>query len=535
MRIFTKNKLIPKLIAIFGISIGSVCQTANAQYCTATNTSTSSYYISSVTTTGGSTNISNTGTTFTATGYADYTSQFVTVLPGGSFTLASTAGPSGYTYVWCVYCDWNYDGDFSDAGETVYTQGSYVTNISTAITVPASTALGNVRMRVRNSYYTPVPAACGTNDYGETEDYTIRVLPLNNIATRTLVSPPDTPFCSNVTLPVSVTVYNHGSNAITSANVKWSINGVAQTPATLTTPLMNTNDSAVVSLGSVFFSDASTKIFKVWTESPNGVMDTYKSDDSITKSITTILGVDAHITPRDTIICSGTIVTFDAGEYPKNPIYIWNDATLTRTKDISNAGIYSVKVQNTDGCYDYDTITVTMHPNPLVNSIAMIDNADGSYKFNVIGAQNITTYEWDFGDGYTQPGTGIPGEITHQYINAGQYNVKLTLSNDCGDIETIKPISTKGVTTGIDNLSALQREISIFPNPSKSVVTISNSAKIKMNTVGIFNIMGQKVFENSKVNSEKYEMNISSLAVGIYNVVIDTDAGRIVKKLEVIR
>jgi hypothetical protein len=81
----------------------------------------------------------------------------------------------------------------------------------------------------------------------------------------------------------------------------------------------------------------------------------------------------------------------------------------------------------------------------------------------------------------------------------------------------------------------LQKEISVFPNPSKSVVTISNTAKIKINALSIFNIMGQKIYENSKINAEKYEMNISSLAVGIYNVVVETEEGRVTKKLEVIR
>ncbi|KAA5537451.1 T9SS type A sorting domain-containing protein [Taibaiella lutea] len=536
MKNFTlKSKHLTKKVAsLLGIAMLATTQ-VDAQYCAATNNSTSSYYITNVSTTGGSANISNMGTTFTAGGYADYTSQYVTVLPGGTFTLTSAAGPSGYTYMWNVFCDWNYDGDFADAGENVYTISSYVNSITTTITVPAATSLGNVRMRIRAAYISPAPPACGDNTWGEAEDYTVKVLPLNNIALRSLISPPDTPFCSNVTLPVSVMVYNHGSNAINTANIKWTVDGVAQTPATLPTPLLNTNDSVAVTLGNFFFSDASTKVFKIWGESPNGVNDTYHADDSVSKSITTLLGVEVHIAPRDTTICQGTSITLDAGTHPKNPIYIWNNATLTQTMSVSNAGVYSVKVQNTDGCFDYDTITVLTYPNPLVNSIAMIDNADGSYTFNAIGAQNITTYLWNFGDGQTQPGTGIPGQIIHQYIVAGEYDVTLTLSNDCGSIQTVRRISTQGIPTGIGNVSRLQQEISVFPNPSKSVVTISNTAKIKINSLSVFNIMGQKVYENGKVNAEKYEMNISSLAVGIYNVVIDTEEGRVTKKLEVIR
>lgn len=405
----------------------------------------------------------------------------------------------------------------------------------------------NTSFNATHYYYADATTVCASPSTGYTATTRPNIffgvdVPPNNtgITAITHPTPGDSLFCSGIN-EVKVNLHNFGNNVVNGVNINWKVNNVLQTPVNYTTMLDMENTvggpDAEVSLGTLDFPYNIAQNIVAWTSMPNGVTDPRPANDTAKGTIkSTLLGLsNVEITPGDTVICSGTSVMFDAGEYPKNPIYIWSDATLTKTINISDAGIYWVKVQNTDGCYDYDTITVTMHPNPLVNSIAMIDNADGSYTFNVIGAQNISTYEWDFGDGQTQEGTGIPGQIIHQYVNAGQYTVKLTLSNDCGDIETIKPISTKGIPTGISNVSALQQEISIFPNPSKSVVTISNNAKIKMNTVGVFNIVGQKVFEISKINGEKYEMNISSLAVGIYNVVIDTEAGRVVKKLEVIK
>ena len=161
MKKFTiKNLSVKRIACLLGMMLATA--QADAQYCAATNTSSSSYYITNVSTTGGSANISNMGTNFTSGGYADYTSQYVTVLPGGTFTLTSSCGPSSsYTYMWNVFCDWNYDGDFSDPGENVYTMSSYVNSITTNITVPASTSLGNVRMRIRSAYISPAPPACG--------------------------------------------------------------------------------------------------------------------------------------------------------------------------------------------------------------------------------------------------------------------------------------------------------------------------------------------------------------------------------------
>src|SRR5690606_39221433 len=73
--------------------------------CTPTNTYSSSYYISGVTTTGGVANINNTPTDFSE--YTDYTSIFVSQFPGSNFTITATHPSSTYGYN--VWIDWNND------------------------------------------------------------------------------------------------------------------------------------------------------------------------------------------------------------------------------------------------------------------------------------------------------------------------------------------------------------------------------------------------------------------------------------------
>lgn len=534
-----KHAWLYKFSCLIGLSSLLTASEANAQtYCTATNTSTSSYYIANVTSTGGITNLSNASNAFSTGGYADYTSQYILTPAGASLTINASGGPAGYTYVWAIYCDWNQDGDFADPGETVYTYSSYVGSISATFTVPATANVGNIRMRIRDAYISPVPPSCGANTWGEAEDYTIKVLPPNNVATGSLVSPSSMPFCSNSTQPISVSIINHGSNAITSANINWSLDGVMQAPVLLPTTLTNYNDSVTVTLGNVFFADTTSKTLNVWTSMPNGVPDPITSDDSIAKTIgASLTGVIVHITPQDTTICKGQAITLDAGaNHPDNPIYVWNNGQITQTISVSDAGTYSVWVQNSVGCFDYDTITVNVHPEPVVNSIAIIDNGGGSYTINVIGAQNVVNYHWDFGDGNTQDGTNTPGQVIHQYADSGAYTVTLTLINDCGSISVTRLISTTGpVTTGIDNVTGLQRSISIAPNPSKATTIVMASNDIKMKSIVVYNLLGQKVFAQENVNASKYELNVSSLSDGMYNVIIDTDKGQTTKKLEVVR
>jgi len=369
------------------------------------------------------------------------------------------------------------------------------------------------------------------------------MVPPNNtgVTAVTAPTPGDSLFCSGMK-EVKVNVHNFGNNVVNSVNVNWKVNGVLQPPVSYTTAIdmENTTDGpdAEVSLGNWDFPYNVPQTIVAWTSQPNGVADTKPSNDSTTAVVkSALLGINNYaITPQDTTICSGTTITLDGGELPENPIYIWNNASLTRTINVSTAGTYGLKVQNTDGCVAYDTITVSVYPNPLVNSIAIIDNEGGSYTFNVIGAQNITSYKWDFDDGTPSNFVnGTPGQEMHTFLNAGQYNVSLVLRNACGEITVTRLVATAGANgTAISNVSLLQKEISVYPNPAKAQVTISNNAKIRMNTIEVFNLVGQRVQEPVKVNADKYNLDIAALPAGIYNVVIHTEMGKITKKLEVV-
>ncbi len=133
-----------------------------------------SYYINDFSTTGGSTNISNTGTGYSATGYGDFTSQAVTQSVNASMSFNAVFGSGTNTFHFRIWVDWNNDFDFDDAGELMFDGTTYQTSYTGTITVPAGTAPGDYRMRIRNTY-TGTPTPCGTSN-GETEDYTFTVI-----------------------------------------------------------------------------------------------------------------------------------------------------------------------------------------------------------------------------------------------------------------------------------------------------------------------------------------------------------------------
>lgn len=109
--------------------------------------------------------------------------------------------------------------------------------------------------------------------------------PMNNAGMMNLINPTSA-LCSG-TYPIEVSFVNAGYNVINTLQLKWSINGVLQTPYNYTGPLYsatNANaqsvDTAVI--GNITMAAGSQNIVKVWTSNPNNVADTDPSNDTLT-------------------------------------------------------------------------------------------------------------------------------------------------------------------------------------------------------------------------------------------------------------
>jgi|GEM_PF-1882574 len=143
-------------------------------YCIPTGlTSSTSYYLTNVSTTNGATNIAS-QSDVSSTGYTDFSDQAVSQVPGGSFNIdLEVSSGTHYFYVWV---DWNKDLDFSDEGETIVATTTYTDSYSGTVNIPGTQTPGDYRMRVANSYIGYIESACGPAPWGEFEDYTITVL-----------------------------------------------------------------------------------------------------------------------------------------------------------------------------------------------------------------------------------------------------------------------------------------------------------------------------------------------------------------------
>ncbi len=121
-------------------------------------------------------NTSGAGTT--STGYSDFTSISADLFSGTQYNITITPVWTGtiYNEGYAVWIDYNYDGDFDDSGELVWTQApTQNTPVSGSFTVPDDIAFEeSTRMRV-SLKYNGIPTSCESFNWGEVEDYTINL------------------------------------------------------------------------------------------------------------------------------------------------------------------------------------------------------------------------------------------------------------------------------------------------------------------------------------------------------------------------
>lgn len=153
----TNNKVIKNFNPTF--STGS--------YCTVSLPGTG-FYISNVT-------IGTLNNTSGQSGYTDFTSVPAPILNVGSNTITLTKSQTNSRY-WRVWIDFNHDGDFNDAGDSVLAISATGYSTTQSINIPATAYNGLTRMRVRvlgvsnsNPCY-----SSGING-GEYEDYSVYI------------------------------------------------------------------------------------------------------------------------------------------------------------------------------------------------------------------------------------------------------------------------------------------------------------------------------------------------------------------------
>ncbi|HVS92379.1 MAG TPA: S8 family serine peptidase [Mucilaginibacter sp.] len=238
-------------------------------------------------------NISNTPPAGCTT-YSDYTNLTVQLEQYKTYPLSLTLGTCGANFNKAakVFIDWNGDGVFEPA-ELVATTGvingtgTYTTNI----TVPGSVIAGNyslMRVVLAETSDTSTIKPCGSYSKGETQDYRVQFVQASvDAGAVAVVSPTSNGQCSGA-VPVTVTLKNYGSTALTNIPVVVAItapnNIVTTFNQTYTGTLAPAATDNFTFTNTFNISPGSVYIIKAATNLAN---DPVTANNSITDTVTT--------------------------------------------------------------------------------------------------------------------------------------------------------------------------------------------------------------------------------------------------------
>lgn len=155
--------------------------------------------IINVSTTGGFPNINNATTGCLSSnnlnGYSDYSSTVLGAARNSTITFNfNFVHDAGYDPYLSAWIDWNHDFVFHESERVYFSpSGESDDNVQFTATVPANAVIGQTKMRFKAVGGWEGSGACGTNSFGEIEDYTINIMAQGTAPGVTVVTQNDVP------------------------------------------------------------------------------------------------------------------------------------------------------------------------------------------------------------------------------------------------------------------------------------------------------------------------------------------------------
>jgi dienelactone hydrolase len=278
------------------------------------------------------------------------------------------------------------------------------------------------------------------------------------------------------------------------------------------------------------------------------------------------------------VICEGESLVLTASQ---NATYLWSTAATSQNITVSKSGVYTVTVTNLNGCTSVASQTITVNPSAMSNITAsgsatickddsltltasggvsyfwstntsnpsIVVKKDGTYTVtvtnsfgckalasqtvkvlvlttpNILSAgpkmtcdQTAFSYQWYL------DGKAIVGATSKDYIaqKSGKYSVEIKNKEGCSAISSPVQIEITSIQE-VDN-----QIVSVFPNPTSNSFFIKINQKAKAT---IFDVLGKNIYEEKTFFQEK-EIQTSHWQNGIYFIVLETENGVLVRKLE---
>jgi PKD repeat protein len=134
---------------------------------------------------------------------------------------------------------------------------------------------------------------------------------------------------------------------------------------------------------------------------------------------------------------------------------------------------------------------------------------------------NAVNYFWEFGDG----STSTMQNPMHSFNDTGMHNVCLTVSDMfTGETSTFCREVEIATLTNVSEPGMAENQLQVFPNPATTVLNITCAECALGSNLQIFNLNGQKVFED-QLNQKTETIDIRALESGVYVIKVIGDSG----------
>ncbi|RYZ51504.1 MAG: hypothetical protein EOP49_11590, partial [Sphingobacteriales bacterium] len=405
--------------------------------------------------------------------YTNFTSAGpINMVPGSnsSFTISQiNSGATQLASYLKIYVDFNRNGVFTDAGETVF-QGAGSTTPGFAtftgfLPVPAGLTPGMTRMRivlVQGGNVNTV-TSCGTYTNGETEDYSVFIRPVITPLTATS----NGPLCTGATLQLNANTSNScatfswtGPNGFTSALQNPSITNVSSLHAGVYTVVVNSlgitatasntvvvNPTITTSATDSICAGSALSFGPQTITSPGVYVQAFSTATGCDSTVTLTVNVNPVPVPpavvSPVVYCQNSTAT----QLTANGTALQWSATLngaslpgapTPVTNIAGSTKYYVS-QTLNGCTSAkDSILIVVNPTPFISFTSLLHpttcgGTNGSITIG--GLMNNLPYTIDYlKDGVQQPSLNLnatfSGNLTIPGLSQGIYSgITVTLNN----------------------------------------------------------------------------------------------------------
>ncbi|OUR98105.1 hypothetical protein A9Q86_13675 [Flavobacteriales bacterium 33_180_T64] len=393
--------------------------------------------------------------------YSDFTSISTTLTKDTQYTITVTPTWTGTVYSegYAVWIDYNRDGDFSDAGEQVWSQAATQnTPVSGSFTIPSGAVENSTRMRV-SMKYNGIPTECETFTYGEVEDYTVII---EGSGPDTIVPVITLNGASTINLNVGDTYSEQGATATDNVDGDISANIVVGGD------VVNTSVGGTYIVTYNVDDSAGNSAVEV-TRTVNVIPDT-------TVPVISLIGASTlNLNVGDTYSEQGATATDNIdGD-------LTSSIVTTGTVNTSVAGTYLVNY-NVDDSAGNSAVQVTRTVNVIPDTTAPVITLNGASTINL-----------NVGGTYTEQGAtatdNIDGDITASIVTTGTVNTSVAGTYFVNyDVSDAAGNAAAQVTRTVN--------VSVIVDTTAPVIVLVGSATINLTTGDSYTEQGATATDN---------------------------------------